>query len=82
MQKTDTNKIYAMKTLRKDEMLKKDQVRFHHVPRYTIALTALPRYNPTTSSHTSAQSAMFWPNPIRHGSYNYTTRSRIPHTSI
>lgn len=27
VQKTDTGKIYAMKTLKKDEMLKKDQVR-------------------------------------------------------
>ncbi len=27
MQKTDTGKIYAMKTLKKEEMLKKDQVR-------------------------------------------------------
>lgn len=26
MQKTDTGKIYAMKTLKKEEMLKKDQV--------------------------------------------------------
>jgi hypothetical protein len=26
VQKTDTGKIYAMKTLKKDEMLKKDQV--------------------------------------------------------
>jgi serine/threonine protein kinase len=26
VQKTDTNKIYAMKTLKKEEMLKKDQV--------------------------------------------------------
>ena len=27
VQKADTGKIYAMKTLRKEEMLKKDQVR-------------------------------------------------------
>jgi protein-serine/threonine kinase len=27
VQKTDTGKIYAMKTLKKEEMLKKDQVR-------------------------------------------------------
>lgn len=27
VQKTDTGKIYAMKTLRKSEMFKKDQVR-------------------------------------------------------
>ena len=29
MQKTDTGKIYAMKTLKKEEMLKKDQVRIN-----------------------------------------------------
>ena len=55
VQKTDTNKIYAMKTLRKDEMLKKDQVRYDHAMGQAIA----PYYYcPATSLHTSAQSAM------------------------
>ena len=31
VQKTDTGKIYAMKTLQKDEMMKKDQVSFRHL---------------------------------------------------
>ena len=31
VQKTDTGKIYAMKTLKKEEMLKKDQVGLHEL---------------------------------------------------
>ena len=34
VQKTDTGKIYAMKTLKKEEMLKKDQVGFCFEPSY------------------------------------------------
>jgi len=34
VQKTDTGKIYAMKTLKKDEMLKKDQA--NHLPYFDI----------------------------------------------
>lgn len=41
VQKVDTGKIYAMKTLRKDEMLKKDQVCVDRYAGPTITLIAL-----------------------------------------
>ena len=56
VQKVDTGKIYAMKTLRKDEMLKKDQVRPHRAVGRPIALI-VPR--PAASSRTSAPSATY-----------------------
>ena len=42
VQKVDTGKIYAMKTLRKDEMLKKDQVCFDRPAVLAITLTSFP----------------------------------------
>ena len=42
VQKVDTGKIYAMKTLRKDEMLKKDQVCVNLFAGYTIAFISPP----------------------------------------
>nr|VWO95487.1 Extracellular lipase (EC [Ganoderma boninense] len=42
VQKTDTNKIYAMKTLRKDEMLKKDQLAHVRAERDVLAESNSP----------------------------------------
>ena len=38
VQKTDTGKIYAMKTLKKEEMLKKDQVSIYRLHAIRSAL--------------------------------------------
>jgi len=81
VQKADTGRIYAMKTLKKEEMLKKDQVRPLHLlfPAYIVydVFMFTIRF---FSSLTSVPSVMFWPSPTLLGSYSYTTRSRTPHT--
>ena len=77
VQKADTGRIYAMKTLKKEEMLKKDQVR----PSYHL----FPCIHPdpalrSISSLTSALSVMSWPNPTLPGSCSSTIHSRTLHT--
>jgi hypothetical protein len=75
VQKTDTGKIYAMKTLKKEEMLKKDQA---------IAILILTQCRSLlinrVSWRTYAPSATFWQNPIRPGWCNSSTRSKTQHT--
>jgi serine/threonine protein kinase len=68
VQKVDTGKIYAMKTLRKGEMFKKDQVGFG---------TGFA----DSSSRTSELSAMSSPRATRPGSSSCTTRSRTRSSS-
>jgi len=79
VQKADTGRIYAMKTLKKEEMLKKDQVRSFIPP----SLPCLHRVHPLLISlPTSVPSVMSWPNPTLLGSYSCTIHSRIPHICI
>ena len=70
MQKIDTGRVYAMKTLQKAEMLKRDQVRvLSFVHCYSRLLQG--------SSRTSAQSATSLPSQRRLGSCNCTIRFKI-----
>ena len=82
VQKADTGRIYAMKTLKKEEMLKKDQVRssYHLFPAYITRYTD-PALR-SISSPTSALSVMSWPNPTLPGSCSSTIHSRTLHTCI
>jgi protein-serine/threonine kinase len=80
VQKVDTGKIYAMKTLRKAEMFKKDQVGSNHIanPANVCWLTSMW----PVSLPTSALSATFWPNPTRLGSSSSSIRSKTRNISI
>jgi len=80
VQKADTGRIYAMKTLKKEEMLKKDQVRLPIAPSYIVRYTDV--HPLSISSPTSAPSVMSWPNQTLLGSYNCTIHSKTPHTCI
>lgn len=75
VQKLDTGKVYAMKTLQKVEMLKRDQV----CNVLTVRDVRL-MYN-FDSLPMSGLSEMFWPNPRHLGSCNSITHSKIQHTS-
>ena len=76
VQKADTGRIYAMKTLKKEEMLKKDQVR-SFIPPAPPPSCVHPLSN---SSPTSVPSVMSWPNQTLLGSYSCTIHSRTPRT--
>lgn len=75
VQKLDTGKVYAMKTLQKVEMLKRDQV----CNVLTVRDVRL-MYN-FDSLPMSGLSEMFWPNPRHLGSCNSITHSKIQLTS-
>lgn len=79
VQKADTGKIYAMKTLKKNEMFKKDQVSLTSCTRDFRAKRNVAETG--GSSHTSGLNVMFWPNPIRLGSSSCFTLSRTRSTS-
>lgn len=76
VQKTDTGKIYAMKTLRKSEMFKKDQVGALLI---YLKETVLMFYS---SSPTFARKETLWRNPTRTGWYSSTILSKILRISI
>ena len=85
VQKVDTGRIYAMKTLKKEEMLKKDQVRplvytFCSLCLFCDVLTLLFVLPRQISSLMSVPNVMSWPNPTLRGSCNCTIRSRTRHT--
>lgn len=65
-----------MKTLKKEEMLKKDQVGVDKAFSYISGVESTT----LQSWHTYVQNVMFWPNLTRHGLCNYTTHSKIHHT--
>lgn len=74
VQKLDTGKVYAMKTLQKAEMLKRDQVR-------TCALSCTlgiwtSRFV-LRSLHMLELNEIYSPSQHPHGSYSYIIRSRI-----
>jgi hypothetical protein len=71
VQKTDTGKIYAMKTLKKEEMLKKDQVCLSSLWHSQKQVTESIR-----SWRMSVRSAMFWLNPTPLGWFSYFIPSR------
>lgn len=74
VQKTDTGKIYAMKTLKKDEMLKKDQVRL----RFPEC-----QCNPNATNQSLRmfeQNATSLQNLIHLGWFNSITHFKIPHS--
>lgn len=77
VQKLDTGRVYAMKTLQKAEMLKRDQV-------CTYALGGCS-YNfdiyEICSSPMYVLSEMFWQSLHRLGSYSFITPSKTRHTS-
>ena len=73
MQKIDTGRVYAMKTLQKVEMVKRDQVRCVVVLEFEIAYRVLR----ACSSHTSARSATSLQNQRRLGSCSCIIRSKI-----
>jgi len=78
VQKIDTGRVYAMKTLHKAEMLKRDQVwPYFFAFRDSIIQDAFAR-----SSGMFAQSAMSLPSRRHRGSCSCTTRSKIPSTYI
>ena len=78
VQKADTGRIYAMKTLKKEEMLKKDQVRsLAHTLARCVNLTSW-----SISSPTSAPNVMSWPNPTLRGSCSCIIHFRTQHTCI
>jgi hypothetical protein len=64
VQKTDTGKIYAMKTLKKEEMLKKEQVMAFLIPTNSLPIPYAIR---PRSLRTYVQSATFWQNPTQPG---------------
>lgn len=72
MQKTDTAKIYAMKTLKKEEMLKKDQVR---IVGHSLAVACCTEL-PVSSLHTFARNEMYWQSRTLPGSCSSITLSR------
>ena len=85
VQKADTGRIYAMKTLKKEEMLKKDQVRssiYTYSPRDTLydVLILLWFRIWSVSLPTSEPNVTSWPNRTLRGSCNCTIRSRIRRT--
>jgi hypothetical protein len=65
-----------MKTLKKDEMLKKDQVCISHSEIRAFAHAS------EFSLRMSARNVMFWLNRTHHGSSNSTTLSKILLISI
>lgn len=73
MQKIDTGRVYAMKTLQKVEMVKRDQVRCVVVLEFEIAYRVLR----ACSSHTSARSATSLQSQRRLGSCSCTIRFKI-----
>lgn len=86
VQKADTGKIYAMKTLKKGEMFKKDQVGRGARGLYGSSIYADPtavvgRADTGSSSRTSGLNETCWPKAIHLGSCNCTTRSKIRSTS-
>ena len=85
VQKADTGRIYAMKTLKKEEMLKKDQVRpfiYTHFPWDTLCdvLILLWFRIWSVSSPTSEPNVTSWPNRTLRGSCNCTIHSRTRRT--
>lgn len=85
VQKADTGRIYAMKTLKKEEMLKKDQVRsflyilsYLHTPYYDVLILL----SWSISLPMSVLNAMSWPNPTLRGSCNCIIHSKTLHTCI
>jgi serine/threonine protein kinase len=87
VQKVDTGRIYAMKTLKKEEMLKKDQVRSFvcilsslHTSCHGLILLCVRAWS--VSSPTSVLNVMSWPNPTLRGSCSCIIHSRTQHTSI
>lgn len=88
MQKKDTGRIYAMKTLMKSEMFKKDQVRifvllparrsrFHRQSSEDKGLTLVGFSRSLCSSLTSEPNETSWPSPTRPGSSPSTSVSKI-----
>jgi serine/threonine protein kinase len=69
VQKLDTGKVYAMKSLHKAEMLKRDQV--------SAPDTIFSRVTPRFSLRMFAQNATSWPRVHRPGSCNSSIRSKI-----
>jgi serine/threonine protein kinase len=84
VQKNDTGKIYAMKSLRKMEMLKKDQVRESLSFQLYSSTTSSFYYSLVTicigSSLMSRQSAIFWRKMSRLGWWNCFIRFKMPIT--
>jgi hypothetical protein len=78
VQKTDTGKIYAMKTLRKSEMFKKDQVcegSSLHLHELWLTMHCLL----ACSSPTSEPSETSWPKATHTGLSSYTIPSKTRH---
>lgn len=75
VQAGDTGKIYAMKTLKKSEMLKKDQVslvtHFDHLPSH-------PLFFFFRSWRMSRRNGTCWPNPTHLGWCNSISPSKMP----
>jgi serine/threonine protein kinase len=76
VQKVDTGKVYAMKSLQKGEMLKRDQVESDPMSCHHTNLTE----GVTKSSRMSAQNETFLRNPRPHGWYNSFIHSKIRFT--